>query len=37
MTFRHQFRAVAYHLSLVDAYPDVSDSTQPQAPQPGAA
>lgn len=37
MKLRYQFRVVAYHLSLVDAYPDVSDSAQPHAPQPGAA
>jgi hypothetical protein len=32
MKLRYQFRLVAYHLSLVDAYPVVSDTELPHAP-----
>jgi hypothetical protein len=33
MKLRYQFRLVAYHLSLVEAYPIATDSGQPHAPQ----
>jgi len=32
MKIRYQFRVVAYHLSLVDAYPVLVDSPLPEAP-----
>jgi hypothetical protein len=32
MKLRYQFRLVAYHLSLVDAYPVVTDADAPHAP-----
>jgi len=37
MKLRYQFRIVAYHLSLVDAYPVLADAPLPHAPQSGAA
>lgn len=37
MKLRYQFRLVAYHLSLVEAYPVATDSGQPHTPRTGAA
>jgi len=37
MKLRYQFRLVAYHLSLVDAYPGIDAASLPHAPHPGAA
>ncbi len=36
MKLRYQFRLVAYHLSLVDAYPVLADPPLPHAPHSGA-
>lgn len=37
MKLRYQFRLVAYHLSLVDAYPVIADGPLTHAPHAGAA
>ncbi len=36
MTLRYQFRLLAYHLSVVQDYPVVTDASQPHAPHAGA-
>jgi Domain of unknown function (DUF4389) len=33
LKLRYQFRIIAYHLSLVDAYPAVTDTPQPHVPR----
>jgi hypothetical protein len=37
MKLRYQFRIIAYHLSLVDAYPSIAEVSLPHAPPSGAA
>jgi hypothetical protein len=37
LVLAYQFRLVAYHLSLVDAYPALGEAKAPSLPHPGAA